>query len=287
MRLSYTITPDDRRQSRRIDESALAPMRWLTGIAEPFSFAALGFGIYCYATGNRALAFSLFASFGYLFSEGFLLRLIRDFLSDRRRSESEHFQLETGNAGITFSVIGVSPNDGPTPSQKSWSEFRAYCETPDLFVLSSGRTCYAIPKRSLTTPEISEFQAILSGELSQRTVRTRIRGVRHAVSLVLLGYIAFFFFGGTIERALWWVFRPFRPRQTFSEFRSSASSTCVARSVARVGSDLSGSDREYGAAAHSFFAPVLPEQVRSFAARASQHTGAGMGTRSGSPTACG
>ncbi|MGA8215920.1 MAG: YcxB family protein [Candidatus Sulfotelmatobacter sp.] len=190
-------------------------MRWLTGIAEPFSFAALGFGIYCYATGNRALAFSLFASFGYLFSEGFLLRLIRDFLSDRRRSESEHFQLETGNAGITFSVIGVSPNDGPTPSQKSWSEFRAYCETPDLFVLSSGRTCYAIPKRSLTTPEISEFQAILSGELSQRTVRTRIRGVRHAVSLVLLGYIAFFFFGGTIERALWWVFRPFRPRQTF------------------------------------------------------------------------
>jgi len=58
-------------------------MRWLTGIAEPFSFAALGFGIYCYAIGNRALAFSLFASFGYLFSKGFLLRFIRDFFGQQ------------------------------------------------------------------------------------------------------------------------------------------------------------------------------------------------------------
>jgi hypothetical protein len=53
MKLSYTITAEDRRQGRRIHDSALAPMRWLTGIAEPFSFVALGFGIYCYAIGNR------------------------------------------------------------------------------------------------------------------------------------------------------------------------------------------------------------------------------------------
>jgi len=205
VKLSYTITSEDRRQGRRIYDSALAPMRWLTGIEEPFSFAALGFGIYCYAIGNRALAFSLFASFGYLFSKGFLLRFIRDFLASRRRSEPEHFQLETSSAGINFSVIGGTRTGGLASSQKSWLEFRRYCHTPDMVVLSLGRTFYVIPKRSLTAAEISEFQSVLSAKLSQATVRTGILAVRHAISVVLLGYIAFFFFGGTIEQAWGWL----------------------------------------------------------------------------------
>jgi hypothetical protein len=92
---------------------------------------------------------------------------------------------------------------GLASSQKSWIECRAYCQTPDMFVLSLGREFYIIPKRSLTEAEISEFQTALSARLSQAKVRTGILAVRHAVSLVLLGYIAFFFFGGTIERALW------------------------------------------------------------------------------------
>ena len=215
MKLSYTITSEDRRQGRRIYDSALAPMRWLTGIEEPFSFAALGFGIYCYAIGNRALAFSLFASFGYLFSKGFLLRFIRDFLASRRRSEPEHFQLETSSAGINFSVIGGTRTGGLASSQKSWLEFRRYCHTPDMVVLSLGRTFYVIPKRSLTAAEISEVQSVLSAKLSQATVRTGILAVRHAISVVLLGYIAFFFFGGTIEQALGLALRPVQPRKAF------------------------------------------------------------------------
>jgi YD repeat-containing protein len=215
MKLSYTTTAEDRRQGRRIYDSALAPMRWLTGIAEPFSFAALGFGIYCYATGNRALGLSLFISFGYLFSKGFLLRFIRDSLASRRRSEPEHFQVEANDGGITFSAIGPTPPGSLASSQKPWTECRAYCQTPDMFVLSLGREFYIIPKRSLTEAEISEFQMALSARLSQATVRTGILAVRHAVSLVLLGYIAFFFFGGTIERALWWGLRPFLQRRTF------------------------------------------------------------------------
>jgi predicted Zn-dependent protease len=215
MKLSYTITAEDRRQGRRIYDSALAPMRWLRYIAEPFSFVALGFGIYCYAIGNRALGLSLFVSFGYLFSKGFLLRFIRESLASRRRSEPEHFEVETSDGGITFSVIGPTPTGGLASSQKSWTECRAYCQTPDMFVLSLGREFYIIPKRSLTEAEISEFQTALSARLSQATVRTGILAVRHAVSLVLLGYIAFFFFGGTIERGLWWALRPFQQRRTF------------------------------------------------------------------------
>jgi len=213
MKLNYTITAEDRRQGRRIYDSALAPTRWLTGIAEPFSFAALGFGIYCYAIGNRALGLSLFVSFGYLFSKGFLLRFIRESLASRRRSEPEHFEVETSDGGITFSAIGPSAGSGLVSSQKQWTECRAYCQTPDMFVLSLGRAFYIIPKRSLTEAEISEFQMVLSAKLSQATVRTGILAVRHAVSLVLLGYIAFFFFGGTIERALWWGLRPFQQRK--------------------------------------------------------------------------
>src|SRR6266403_486656 len=68
---------------------------------------------------------------------------------------------------------------------------------------------------------------------------------------------------------------------------SSASSTCVARSVAWLGPSLSGPDRRYDAADFLFVAPVLSEQVRYFAARAPQHTRAGMGTRSGSAAARG
>ncbi len=42
MNLSYTLTTEDRREGRRTYDSALARMRWLMWIAEPFSFAALG-----------------------------------------------------------------------------------------------------------------------------------------------------------------------------------------------------------------------------------------------------
>jgi hypothetical protein len=85
-------------------------MRWLTRIAEPFSFAALEFGIYCYAIRERALAVSLFISFGYLVSKGFLLRFIREYLARSRRPEAEHFQVETNDDGITFSALGPIPS---------------------------------------------------------------------------------------------------------------------------------------------------------------------------------
>src|SRR6266571_4471484 len=127
MNLSYTLTTEDRREGRRTYDSALARMRWLMWIAEPFSFAALGFAVYCYVTGNRTLALSLFASFGYLFSKGFLLRLIRDFLSGQRRSETEHFQLETNDSGIVFSAIDAA-SSGLTSAQKPWSDFRAFAK---------------------------------------------------------------------------------------------------------------------------------------------------------------
>ena len=219
MNLSYTLTTEDRREGRRTYDSALARMRWLMWIAEPFSFAALGFAVYCYVTGNRTLALSLFASFGYLFSKGFLLRFIRDLLAGRRRSETEHFQLETSDSGIVFSAIDAA-SSGLTSAQKPWSDFRAYCQTPNIFVLALGQAFYVVPKHSLTAAQTSEFQAILSSKLPQVTIRTGIRAVRHAVSLGLLGYIAFFFFGGTIDRALWWVLRPFQARRAV---RSSAS----------------------------------------------------------------
>jgi hypothetical protein len=69
MKLIYTVTAEDRRQSQLIYDSALAPMRWLRAIAEPFTFVALGLGIYYYTTGSWILAVSLFASFAYLFSK--------------------------------------------------------------------------------------------------------------------------------------------------------------------------------------------------------------------------
>lgn len=214
MKLIYTITAEDRRQSRLIYDSALAPMRWLTAIAEPFTFVALGLGIYYYMTGSWILAISLFASFAYLFSKGFLLRFIRNLLAGRSKSEPQHFQLETGNSGIAFSATGGTPSGGPASAQKQWSEFRAYCQTPDMFVLSAGRTFYVIPKRLLPAAEISEFQAVLRSRLSQMTVRTGPRALRHAVSLVLLGCIAFFFFAGMIEGTLWRPLRPFLQRNS-------------------------------------------------------------------------
>jgi len=212
MKLSYTLTPEDRREGRHTFDSDLAPTRWLSWLSEPFSYAALGFGIYCYVTGNRALALSLFGSFGYLFSKGFLLRFSRDFLAGRRRPETEHFELETSDSGIVFSAIGASSSE-LTSSQRLWSNFRAYCQTPSIFVLSLGRTFYVIPKRTLTTVQASEFQSMLSSRVPQVKIRTGIQAVRHAVSLALLGYIAFFYFGGSIQRAMWWMLRPLQSRR--------------------------------------------------------------------------
>jgi predicted Zn-dependent protease len=214
MKLIYTVTAEDRRQGQLIYDSALAPMRWWTAIAEPFTFVALGLGVYYYTTGSWILAISLFASFAYLFSKGFLLRSIGNLLTGRTKSEPHHYQLETGNSGIAFSATGGTPSGGPAPAQKQWSEFRAYCQTPDMFVLSARRTFYVVPKRFLTAAEISEFQAVLGSRLSQMTVRTGPRALRHAVSIVLLGCIAFCFFGGIIEEALWRPFRPFLQRNS-------------------------------------------------------------------------
>jgi len=59
MKLIYTITAEDRRQSQLIYDSVLAPTRWLAAIAEPLTFVALGLGIYYYMTGNWILAISL------------------------------------------------------------------------------------------------------------------------------------------------------------------------------------------------------------------------------------
>ena len=81
MKLIYTVTAEDRRQGQLIYDSALAPMRWWTAIAEPFTFVALGLGVYYYTTGSWILAISLFASFAYLFSKGFLLRSIGNLLT--------------------------------------------------------------------------------------------------------------------------------------------------------------------------------------------------------------
>jgi hypothetical protein len=215
MKLIYTVTAEDRRQGQLIYDSALAPMRWLTAIAEPFTFVALGLGIYYYTTGSWILAISLFASFAYLFSKGFLLRSIGKLLTGRTESEPHHYRLETGNSGIAFSATGGTPSGGPAPTQKQWSEFRAYCQTPDMLILSARRTFYVVPKRFLTAAEISEFQAVLRSRLSQMKVRTGPRVLRHAVSIVLLGCIAFFFFGGIIEGALWRPFRPFLQRNSF------------------------------------------------------------------------
>lgn len=213
MILNYTITPDDRRQARQIYDSALAPMRWLTAIAEPFSFAALGFGIYSYAIGNRALAFSLFVGFGYLFSKSLLLRFFRNLLAAGRRSDSEHFQLETSDLGLAFSAFGA-PASGSTLSPTPWSQCHKYCQIPEMFVLSSGRAFYSVPTRSLTATQVAEFDAILCRKLTKTTVRTGTLAVRHTLSVVLLAFIAFFFFGGTIQRTLWEVLRPFRRTRT-------------------------------------------------------------------------
>ena len=202
MILNYTVTADDRRQAWQIYDSGLAPTRWLTMIAQPFSFMALGFGIYCYAIGNRALAFSLFVSFGYLFSKGLLLRFFRNLLAARRGPESEHFQLETSELGIAFSVFGA-PGSGSKSSLTSWTHFQGYSQTPEMFVLSLGRVFYAVPSRSLTATQVAEFDAILCRKLTKATVRTGTLAVRHTLSVVLLGFLAFFFFGGTIQRILW------------------------------------------------------------------------------------
>jgi predicted Zn-dependent protease len=214
MKLIYTVTAEDRRQGQLIYDSALAPMRWLTAIAEPFTFVALGLGIYYYTTGSFILAVSLFASFAYLFSKGLLLRSIGTLLTGRTKSEPRQYQLDTGNGGIAFSPTGGTPRGGPAPAQKQWSEFRAYCQTPDMFVLSASRTFYVVPKRFLTAAEISEFQAVLGSRLLQMTVRTGPRALRRAVSIVLLGCIVFLFFGGMIEGALWRPFRPFLQRNS-------------------------------------------------------------------------
>ena len=133
------------------------------------------------AGGRTARLEPLHESLELLFSKGFLLRFIRDFLAGRRRSETEHFQLETSDSGIVFSAIGAT-SSGLASSQKQWSDFRAYCQTPDIFVLALGRAFYVVPKRSLTAARTSEFQAILSSKLPQVTIRTGIRAVRHAVS---------------------------------------------------------------------------------------------------------
>jgi predicted Zn-dependent protease len=84
-----------------------------------------------------------------------------------------------------------------------------------MFVLSARRTFYVVPKRFLTAAEISEFQAVLGSRMSQMEVRTGPRALRHAVSIVLLGCITFFFFGGIIEGVLWRSFRPFLQRNSF------------------------------------------------------------------------
>jgi predicted Zn-dependent protease len=239
MKLIYTVTAEDRRQSQLIYDSALAPMRWLTAIANPFTFVALGLGIYYYTTGSWILAISLFASFAYLFSRGFLRRSIGDLLTSRTKSEPHHYQLETGNSGIAFSVTDGTPSGGHAPAQEQWSEFRGYCQTPDMFVLSARRMFYVVPKRFLTAAEISEFQAVLGSRLSQMKVQTGPRTLRHAVSVVLLGCIAFFFLGGIIEGALWRTFR------SFLQGKSNPRSATVRLPQPASRDDLHGSGKIY------------------------------------------
>ncbi len=221
MKLTYAITPEDLSQGRRVYDTALAPTRWLTGIAEPLSFLALALGIYCYAVGNQALAFNLFATFGYLFSfatfgylfsKGLLLRFVRDFLATKWGSESKGFRLETSDTGITFSAVDATPSGGFGSSQKAWPEFPGYCQTRNMFVLSAEPRFYVIPKRSLTAEEISEFHGLLSEKVPEVEVRTGSQAVGRAVSVALLGFILFFFFGGMIQGALWRMVRPFQTR---------------------------------------------------------------------------
>ena len=172
MKLHYTVTREDYLQGLRVYYSVLAPGRLLTSIAEPFACVVLGFGIYAYAMANRPLAINLFLTVVYLLSKGFLLRFIRVQLAGSKKSEPEHFQLKTTDSGIVFSAFG-SASGGTASFQKAWSEFRAHCETRDLFVLSLGRSFFVVPKHSLTAAEISEFN---SPHLQESTFEDTNRG---------------------------------------------------------------------------------------------------------------
>ncbi len=216
MKLHYTVTREDYLQGLPVYYSVLAPGRVLTSIGEPFACVVLGFGIYAYAMANRPLAISLFLTVVYLLSKGYLFRFIRIQLAGSKKSEPEHFQLETSESGVVFSTLG-SPSGGTAPFQRAWSEFRGYCETWDLFALSLGRTFYVVPKHSLTAAEISEFNAVLTSKIRRLNVRTGRQALRHALSLAILAFIAFFFFGGMLEQGIWWVLRPLQARQVMGQ----------------------------------------------------------------------
>ena len=137
MKLIYTVTAEHRRQGQLIYDSALAPMRWWTAIAEPFTFVALGLGVYYYTTGSWILAISLFASFAYLFSKGFLLRSIGNLLTGRTKSEPHHYQLETGNSGIAFSTFRWHTERRPRTGTETMVGIS--CVLPNAGLLSSLR----------------------------------------------------------------------------------------------------------------------------------------------------
>jgi YD repeat-containing protein len=201
MRLSYTITPADDREALRTYYSALVPMAWFSGVATPFALTALGLGIYAYLTHNQPLALSFFACCAFILLKISLPQFLRTHFARSSRPDRQ-VEVDIGEYGI----VSIAEGD---KSNRSWAEFRTYCESPNLFLLLySRRSLVIVPKRFLSHEQISELRRILSEKVSRTVVRTGIPALRHAASLTILGIMGFFFFGGTIQRGLFWVIQP-------------------------------------------------------------------------------
>jgi YD repeat-containing protein len=216
MRISYTVTPADDREALRTYYSALVPMAWFSGVATPFALTALGLGIYAYLTHNRPLAISFFACCAFILLKISLPQFLRTHFASSSRL-TRQVEVDIGEYGIVSAAADDKTNS-------SWDEFRKYCESPNQFLLLyARRSLFIVPKRSLSGEQIAELRRILSDKLSQTVVRTGVPALRHAASLTILGIMGFFFFGGTIQRGIFWVvqplfrrFAPSRPRRVRS-----------------------------------------------------------------------
>ncbi len=202
MKLFYTISRQDYRESLELYDSALKPTRWLSGFALPFACAALGHAIFGFGYGNRLLDVTLFLCAFFVLGKNFFLFLQPYLHYSSDSSHDPHYEAEITDTGVTF--IGESHH-----TQKPWAEFLRYCETATVFVLLfRSHNFFVIPKRSFKLEEIEQLRKMLSSKAPPAVIRKEIRHFRPALALVLVGYIVFFFFGGTIERLIIPLVRP-------------------------------------------------------------------------------
>src|SRR5262249_49095267 len=125
MKLDFAITEADSREASRLYYRNLAPMGWFWDVALPFACTALGLGIYAYASGNRALAISLFACAAYL-AKGCIAQWLAIYFKRAKNCiPGRHFEIDAGQYGMF-----VASTDGK--SERTWSEFRNFCETKNL-----------------------------------------------------------------------------------------------------------------------------------------------------------